>query len=103
MRWRSRSRQLGAGAGCGLQEGCLRYTRIARAGIIRLLKEKGAVVQYYDSHVPAFNYDGMTREVSLDAVLEVADCVVVVTARSAYDHVFICERAQLIVDTRHTL
>jgi UDP-N-acetyl-D-glucosamine dehydrogenase len=73
--------------------------------IIHLLEEKGADVVYHDPHVPAFNHDGMrmTAVEDLDAALQAADCVVVVTDHSAYDWGKIRAQADLIVDTRHAV
>ncbi len=73
--------------------------------IIHLLQEKGALVSYHDPHVPAFDHDGMamTGETNLEAALDAADCVVVVTDHSAYDWKAIARRARVVVDTRHVM
>lgn len=73
--------------------------------IIHLLEGKGAQVTYHDPHVPAFRHDGMamTGEVNLEAALDAADCVVVVTDHSAYDWAEISRRARVVVDTRHVM
>jgi UDP-N-acetyl-D-glucosamine dehydrogenase len=70
--------------------------------IIHLLEEKGALVSYYDPHVPRLHYDGiaMTSIENLDASLRKADCVVVVTDHSTYDWPQIHRLSQLLVDTR---
>ncbi len=72
--------------------------------IIALLQEKGAHVQYHDPHVPAFEHDDLALESApdLDAALDAADCVVVVTDHSAYDWAHVHARARLVMDTRAT-
>jgi UDP-N-acetyl-D-glucosamine dehydrogenase len=75
--------------------------------IIEILKEKGAVVEYNDPHIPRCSgmrhYPGVDlSSVPLsDAVLESADCVLLVTDHSAYDYGWIASKAKLIVDTRN--
>ncbi len=73
--------------------------------IIHLLKEKGAVVDYHDPHVPAYRHDGLSMESVSDlrAALEQADCVTIVTDHTDYDWLGIYEQAKLMVDTRRTL
>ena len=70
--------------------------------IIHLLEGKGAHVVYHDPHVPSFSHEGieMAGAADLDAALDEADCVVVVTDHSAYDWQKIVGRARLLVDTR---
>ena len=75
--------------------------------IIQILKEKGAVVDYNDPHIPRCSgmrhYPGVDlSSVALsDEVLESADCVLLVTDHSAYDYKWIASNAKLIVDTRN--
>ena len=73
--------------------------------IIHLLQEKGAVVYYHDPHVPAFDHDGLTMTCvsDLDAALQAADCVVVVTDHATYDWEAVARQARLVVDTRNVL
>ena len=73
--------------------------------IIELLRQKGARVGYHDPHVPHIDHDGaaLSCEPSLDAALDAADCVVVVTDHSAYDWPAIARQARLVVDTRRAL
>jgi UDP-N-acetyl-D-glucosamine dehydrogenase len=73
--------------------------------IMHLLQEKGATVRYHDPHVPSFAYEGMHMSGVLDlqAALEEADCVVVVTDHSAYDWEQVHEHARMLIDTRHAL
>lgn len=71
--------------------------------IIHLLEEKGALVHYHDPFVEAFQHEGMemTGVLDLDAALQNADCVVIVTDHSAYDWAHVSALARLVVDTRH--
>ena len=75
--------------------------------IIQILKEKGAVVEYNDPHIPRCagmrHYPGVNlSSVELsDTVLESVDCILLVTDHSAYDYGRIASKAKLIVDTRN--
>lgn len=73
--------------------------------IIHLLEEKGAVVSYHDPYVPFIYHEGLEmRAVSnLDAALDEADCVTVVTDHSSYDWATVARRAKLLVDTRRAV
>jgi UDP-N-acetyl-D-glucosamine dehydrogenase len=71
--------------------------------IIRLLKAKGALVDYHDPHVPCLDLDGeLLDSVELTAsCLHEADCTVIATDHGAYDWDWITQNARLIVDTRN--
>jgi UDP-N-acetyl-D-glucosamine dehydrogenase len=71
--------------------------------IIELLRAKGADVRYHDPYVPVISHNGhdLTCEPALDAALDAADCVVIVTDHSAYDWPAVLAKAKLVVDTRH--
>ncbi|TAN64187.1 nucleotide sugar dehydrogenase [bacterium] len=73
--------------------------------LIRLLKEKGAAVDYNDPFVPVAKAHGKgtaMRSVKLTTgVLKKYDCVLIATNHSAYDYGWIVENAQLVVDTRN--
>jgi UDP-N-acetyl-D-glucosamine dehydrogenase len=73
--------------------------------IIHLLQVKGGIVSYHDPHVPAYRHDGSAMESVSDLALALkqADCVVIVTDHSTYDWLDIHRRAQLVIDTRHTI
>jgi UDP-N-acetyl-D-glucosamine dehydrogenase len=76
--------------------------------VIRLLQEKGAVVEYHDPFCPVIKDDGHTpvhnlpmRSVPLtDAALADSDVVVVVTDHSEVDYTRVAQKARLVVDTR---
>jgi UDP-N-acetyl-D-glucosamine dehydrogenase len=71
--------------------------------VIELLRAKGAAVSYHDPHVPSILHNGHTLACvpDLDAAVDSADCVVIVTDHSVYDWPGIFRRAHLVVDTRH--
>jgi UDP-N-acetyl-D-glucosamine dehydrogenase len=75
--------------------------------IIEILKEKGALVEYNDPHIPRCagmrHYPGVDlNSVPLnDAVLQATDCILLVTDHTAYDYGWIASKANLIVDTRN--
>jgi len=73
--------------------------------VIHLLRQKGAVVSYYDPHVPELNYEGIElQSVDLnEQSLSAADCVLIVTNHDLIDWEFISDKASLIVDTRHAV
>jgi UDP-N-acetyl-D-glucosamine dehydrogenase len=68
--------------------------------LVELLRGEGAVVSYYDPHVPELPEQGLSSS-SLDGALEAADCVAIVTAHSGIDYDELTERAQLVVDFRN--
>ncbi|MDO8426458.1 MAG: UDP binding domain-containing protein, partial [Deltaproteobacteria bacterium] len=73
--------------------------------LIRLLKEKGAVVSYNDPYVPvAINVKAAVRMRSIgitDERLKKYDCVLIATDHSSYDYRKIVENSRLVVDTRN--
>ena len=71
--------------------------------IIELLRTKGADVRYHDPYVPVISHNGhdLTCEPALDAALDAADCVLIVTDHSVYDWPAVLVKAKLVVDTRH--
>jgi UDP-N-acetyl-D-glucosamine dehydrogenase len=68
--------------------------------LVELLRDEGAVVSYFDPHVPELPEQGLSSS-SLDGALEAADCVAIVTAHSGIDYVELTERAKLVVDFRN--
>ncbi len=73
--------------------------------IIELLRGKGADIHYHDPYVPRLTHNGLTllSEPDLDAALEQADCVVIVTDHRVYDWDRIRNKARRVVDTRNAL
>lgn len=73
--------------------------------IIRLLQERGGVVQYHDDYIPDLRHEGLemaSMPLSAD-LLAAVDCVVIVTDHSHLDYAWIAEHARIIVDTRNAL
>jgi len=71
--------------------------------VMRLLEERGAIVDYHDPHVPRFKEHGHERSgVALSAqVLTDADAVVIVTDHTSVDYQFVVNHAGLVIDTRN--
>lgn len=72
--------------------------------IISLLRQRGAEVAYCDPHVPELHLDPETQLKAADyspALLQSADCVVIVTDHSAFDWQEVAAHSCVIVDTRH--
>ncbi|HUS93748.1 MAG TPA: nucleotide sugar dehydrogenase [Patescibacteria group bacterium] len=74
-------------------------------GIIYLLREKGAEVEFHDPHVELLQAEEIeltSIELTTEA-LQQADCVLVVTHHDRIDWSFVAGHAKLIVDTRHVV
>jgi len=71
--------------------------------VIRLLEERGAVVDYHDPFVPTLREGTHVRTgVALDAAaLRAADAVVIVTDHDGVDYQFVVDEAEVVVDTRN--
>lgn len=71
--------------------------------VIELLRAKGADVRYHDPYVATLTHNGhgLTSEPELEAAIDAADCVMIVTDHSIYDWGAVQRRARLVVDTRH--
>lgn len=73
--------------------------------LMEILRDKGALVDYSDPHVPVFprmrehHFD--LRSVALSAhTLATYDVVLIATSHSAFDYALIATHARLIIDTR---
>lgn len=73
--------------------------------VIHLLQEKGAIVSYYDPHVPSLDKDGivMESEKDLAAAVEASDCVAIITNHSKVDYQMVLEKAVVVFDARNAL
>ncbi len=72
--------------------------------IIELLRNKGADVRFHDPYIDCvITHDDrtLTGQPDLDAALQAADCVMIVTDHSLYDWRDIARQARSLVDTRH--
>jgi UDP-N-acetyl-D-glucosamine dehydrogenase len=73
--------------------------------LMELLREKGAVVDYSDPHVPVFprlrehSFELASVTLTPESVASY-DLVLLATSHSAFDYSLIIEHAKLIVDTR---
>jgi len=73
--------------------------------VMRLLKDKGAILSYSDPYIPAIREDGF----ALDSLplqngwLGNVDCVVILTNHAEFDYGAVAESARLVVDTRNAL
>jgi UDP-N-acetyl-D-glucosamine dehydrogenase len=73
--------------------------------VIRLLRDKGAMVAYADPLVPEM-VAGDTKMVGVPVTAETlrsADCAVVVTDHRAFDYDLIAREAPVVVDVRNAL
>jgi len=85
------------------------YRESPALNVIKLLKHKGALVEYHDSYVPEFD-DVHGTGLKMKSIpkltkekLAGADCVLITTDHSDYDWNMILDSAQLIVDTRNAI
>ncbi|MCK5690554.1 nucleotide sugar dehydrogenase, partial [Myxococcota bacterium] len=76
--------------------------------LIKLLKEKGAVVSYHDPFIPKLresrHYDLVMDSVELSAKnLQDSDVVLIATDHSDLDYELVGQKSTLIVDTRNAM
>ncbi len=73
--------------------------------VIELLLKEGAVVSYFDPHVPSVRVNGheLHSERSLDDFLVVQEAAVIVTDHDSIDWIKVLEFAPIIVDTRNVM
>lgn len=72
--------------------------------VIGLLQERGADVVYHDPYVEQVRLEEgeIMRSVAYtDALLETADCVVIVTDHTVFDWQHVLDHSRVVVDTRH--
>ena len=71
--------------------------------IIHLLREKGALVTYYDPFVPELDLENfqMSSEKELLASVENADLVAIITNHAKVDYQMVVEKAQQVFDARN--
>lgn len=73
--------------------------------LMELLRDKGAVIDYSDPHVPVFpkmrkhSFDMSSVGINPESIASY-DCVIVATNHDAFDYELIKQHARLIVDTR---
>jgi UDP-N-acetyl-D-glucosamine dehydrogenase len=73
--------------------------------VIGLLGEKGAVVEYYDPHVPSLAGEGLDMRSAPDLIDAAgqADCAVIITHHRTLDYPGLAKAAALIFDTRNAM
>ncbi len=73
--------------------------------IIHLLQERSAEISYHDPFVPGLNHEGFDVQSSplTPAILQAADCVVIVTDHQEIDWRCVADNASVIVDTRDVM
>jgi UDP-N-acetyl-D-glucosamine dehydrogenase len=71
--------------------------------VIGLLKQKGAIVSFFDPYVPTVSHEDWQLKSVPDLKKEVkaVDCVAVITNHSQLDYQMILDDAKLIIDTRN--
>ncbi len=70
--------------------------------VLDLLEKKGALVDYYDPHVPSYREDNHVRtSIAGLSGLGSYDAVLITTDHRAFDYDDIVNRAKLVVDTRN--
>jgi UDP-N-acetyl-D-glucosamine dehydrogenase len=70
--------------------------------VLDLLEKKGALVDYYDPHVPSYREDGHVRTSIADlSQLASYDAVVITTDHKVFDMAAIVAGSKLVVDTRN--
>jgi UDP-N-acetyl-D-glucosamine dehydrogenase len=67
--------------------------------IMQVLKQRGGIVNYHDRYVPALPELGL-ESVPLEAAVDEADAVVLVTAHPGVDYASLAERSTLFIDLR---
>lgn len=70
---------------------------------MQLLAMLGAHLTYTDPHVPSLQVGRAVLNTQPEDAAAEADCVVIVTDRSAFDYARLVDRAAVIVDTRNAL
>jgi len=77
--------------------------------VIALLRQKGALVDYHDPHIPHIHHERehwklqSIAEADLMQAVKAADAVVIITNHTSYDYKAILAAAQFIFDSRNAL
>jgi UDP-N-acetyl-D-glucosamine dehydrogenase len=67
--------------------------------IMEVLKQRGGIVNYHDSYVPALPELGL-ESVPLESAADEADAIVLVTAHPDLDYAALADRGTLFIDLR---
>ena len=73
--------------------------------VMKLLQDKGAILSYTDSFIPAIREEGITLDAQplKNGTLSGIDCVVVLTDHRDIDYPTVAKSVPLLVDTRNVL
>jgi len=73
--------------------------------VMKLLQDKGAILSYTDSFIPAIREEGITLDAQplKNGSLAAVDCVVVLTDHRDIDYPAVAKSVPLLVDTRNVL
>jgi len=82
--------------------------RFSEVGILKLLQEKGALIEYCDPHAPIFpkkcDYNFDLNSVTLDAEgITCYDCIVLARDHDAFDYPLLRSHARPLIDIRGKL
>ena len=82
------------------------YRESPALNVIKILKENGARVRYFDPYVKNFKYENlnMTSELELtETVLESADLVMITTAHTNINYDLVQQKSKFIFDTKNVM
>jgi UDP-N-acetyl-D-glucosamine dehydrogenase len=73
--------------------------------VMRLLKDRGAILSYSDPYIPTIREEGLELDslAAQNGHLGEVDCVVILTDHKEFDYARVVRTAPLIVDTRNAL
>lgn len=82
------------------------YRESPALNVIKILKENGARVRYFDPYVKNFKYENlnMTSELELtETILESADLVMITTAHTNINYDLVQQKSKFIFDTKNVM
>ncbi len=80
------------------------YRESPAVKVVELLRKKGALIEFFDPHIAHYRVDGSVHEgltLLRDDSIADFDLVVILTGHSDVDYEFICEKANIVFDTRN--
>ena len=82
------------------------YRESPALNVIKILKENGARVRYFDPYIKNFKYENlnMTSELELtETILESADLVMITTAHTNINYDLVQQKSKFIFDTKNAM
>ena len=82
------------------------YRESPALNVIKILKENGARVRYFDPYIKNFKYENlnMTSELELtETILESADLVMITTAHTNINYDLVQQKSKFIFDTKNVM